>query len=96
MILALKLVLTPIMIAAASLAGRRWGPAVSGWLMGFPLTSAPVSVFLALQYGPAFAAQAAVGTLGGQASVCVFCLVYSLAAARWAWPASAALGIGGF
>jgi hypothetical protein len=32
--LALKLVLTPTLIGAASLAGRRWGPAVSGWLVG--------------------------------------------------------------
>jgi hypothetical protein len=92
-VLVLKLVLTPCMIAAASLAGRRWGPAVSGWLMGFPLTSGPVSVFLDLQYGPAFAGQAAVGILAGQASVCMFCLVYSRAALRRRWPASAGLGI---
>jgi len=32
--LLLKLVLTPALIAAASLAGRRWGHAVSGWLVG--------------------------------------------------------------
>ena len=35
--LILKVVVTPILIAAASLAGRRWGQSVSGWLVGLPL-----------------------------------------------------------
>ena len=47
-ILVLKLVVTPLLIAAATLVARRWGPGVGGWLAGFPLTSAPVSVFFAL------------------------------------------------
>ena len=53
-----KVVLTPLFIAAVTLAGRRWGPAVGGWLAGLPLTSGPVSVFLALEQGPGFAARA--------------------------------------
>ncbi len=93
MILVLKLVLAPCVIAAATIAGRRWGPGVSGWLLGFPVTSGPVSVLLYLQYGPLFASQSAAGTLAGQASVCLFCLTYSLAAKRWCWPVSAGLGI---
>jgi len=92
MILALKLFLTPILIASVTLAGRRWGPGVSGWLIGLPLTSGPVSVVLALQYGPDFAARAAVGTLGGMASVLAFCLVYSVAALRASWPVCALAG----
>jgi hypothetical protein len=80
-----KLLMTPIFIGAVTLAGRRWGPAVSGLLMGLPLTSGPISVFLVLQYGPAFAARAAVGNLAGQASGCVFCLTYGLAARKWPW-----------
>src|SRR6266542_2340199 len=64
-IFVLKLIVTPLLIAAATLVARRWGPGVGGWLAGFPLTSAPVSVFLALEQGPDFAAGAAVGTLGG-------------------------------
>jgi hypothetical protein len=96
MILALKLCMTPLLIAAATLAGRRWGPGVSGWLIGLPLTSAPVSLILALQYGPQFAARAAIGTLGGQASGCAFCLAYSLMAQRTEWPASAVTATGAF
>jgi uncharacterized membrane protein len=89
MILLLKLVITPFFIAVVTLAGRRWGPTISGLLMGLPLTSGPVSFFLALQYGPAFAGRAAVGTLVGQASVCLYCLGYSAAARRSSWPLSA-------
>jgi hypothetical protein len=92
----LKLLLTPLLITAATLTGRRWGPAVSGWLIGFPLTSGPVSLILALQNGPEFAAQAAIGTLGGQIAVCLFCLVYSLAAQKTNWIASVTLAIFAF
>ena len=51
--LALKLLLTPALIGAASLAGRRWGPAISGWLVGLPFTSCPVVFFVALNQGTA-------------------------------------------
>ncbi len=95
MLLPFKLIMTPLLIASVTLVGRRWGPGVSGWLMGFPLTSGPVSIFLALQYGRPFAASAAVGTMGGSASVCAFCVGYCLAARKTGWPLSivAALGI---
>ena len=74
--LILKLALTPTLIGAASLAGRRWGPAVSGWLVGLPLTSGPVAFFLALNHGTTFAAAAAIGTLTGTLSQVPFCLTY--------------------
>jgi hypothetical protein len=41
--LALKLVLTPVLVGAASLAGRRWGSAIGGWLIGIPFTSGPIA-----------------------------------------------------
>ena len=96
MILALKLLLTPIFIAGVSLAGRRWGPAASGFLTGLPLTSGPISLVLALQHDQVFAAQAAAGSLVGQASVCLFCLGYAFAAPRRAWPASVATAMAAF
>jgi hypothetical protein len=96
MILTLKLLMTPLLITAATLTGRRWGPGASGWLIGFPLTSGPVSIILALQYGREFAAQAAVGTLAGEVSVCVFCLIYSLAARRMNWIVCAVTAIAAF
>jgi hypothetical protein len=86
--LLLKLVLTPALIAAASFAGRRWGHAVSGWLVGLPLTSGPVAFFLALERGESFAAAAALGSLAGAVAEAAFCLAYAYAARRVAWPAA--------
>ena len=86
--LALKLVLTPLLVGAASLAGRRWGSAVGGWLIGIPFTSAPIALFLALDHGPRFAAVAAVGIMAGTASQSAFCLGYSWTARRLGWALS--------
>ena len=84
--LVLKLVLTPTLIGTASLAGRRWGPAVSGWLVGFPFTSAPVALFLAISEGTAFAATAAASTMAGTISQAAFSVAYGWLARRVGWP----------
>jgi hypothetical protein len=83
----LRLLLAPALIAGASLAGRRWGGAVSGWIVGLPLTSGPIAIILALQYGPAFAATAAFGTMAGALTQGAFALAYSGVARRapWSW-----------
>jgi len=96
MILTFKLIVTPFFIGAVTLSGRKWGPTVSGMLMGLPLTSGPISIFLALQYGTAFAARSASGNLAGQVSVCIFSLAYSLAARRMNWIGSVATALATF
>jgi hypothetical protein len=83
--LALKLILTPTLIGLASLAGRKWGAAVSGWLVGLPLTSAPIALFLALEQGTTFASRAAHGILFGLVSLGLFSLTYSWLAFRFSW-----------
>src|SRR2546426_10628529 len=72
--LALKLVLTPLLVGAASLAGRRWGSAGGGGVLRIPFTAAPIALFLALDHGPRFAAVAAVGIMAGTASPSALCL----------------------
>jgi len=95
--LILKLVVTPALIGAASLAGRRWGAAVGGWLVGIPFTSAPIALFLALDHGTSFAASASVGMLLGTISQAIFCLAYSWSASRGVpWLASFGFGCVGF
>jgi uncharacterized membrane protein (GlpM family) len=95
--LILKLVLTPALIGAASLAGRRWGAAVGGWLVGIPFTSAPIALFLALDHGASFAASASVDMLLGTISQAIFCLAYSFSASRGVpWLASFGSGCVGF
>jgi hypothetical protein len=91
LIIALKLVLTPALIAVATLVGRRFGPSISGWLVGLPLTSGPVSLFLALEQGTAFASSAAAGSIAGVAASAVFALAYAGIARRFGWPASLAV-----
>ncbi|HEY3248896.1 MAG TPA: hypothetical protein VGK88_11465 [bacterium] len=94
--LVLKVLLTPALVAVASLAGRRWGPGVSGWFVGFPFTSGPVALFLALDHGTDFAAVAAVGTLGGTISQVAFCLGYALVAHQYGWLSALGAGTIGF
>lgn len=94
--LALKILLTPLLILAASWAGRRWGEAIGGWLVGLPLTSGPIAFFLALDHGTGFAAAAAVGSLGGAAAQACFCIAYGRVATRLGWPFALALGSAAF
>jgi hypothetical protein len=94
--LALKLVLTPVLVGTASLAGRRWGPEVSGWFVGLPLTSGPIAFFLALNNGVAFAAATAVGTLAGAISQAAFCLAYGWLALRCGWLVTVSVSCLGF
>ena len=84
-ILLLKLVLTPALIGGASLAARRWGHAVSGWLVGLPLTSGPIAFFLAIERGASFAASAAIGSLAGAVAEVAFCVAYAGMATRASW-----------
>ena len=85
-ILALKLALVPALIGAVTLAGRRWGPTVAGWLSAFPIVAGPILFFLALEQGATFVARAAVGTLSAVIASLVFGVSYAWAATRFAWP----------
>jgi hypothetical protein len=90
--LLLKVVLTPALIAAATLAGRRWGDRLSGWLVGLPLTSGPVVFFLAIDQGSRFATTAALAVLLGTISQAAFAVAYARAEVLLGWPAAAAAG----
>ena len=84
-ILILKLVLAPVIIGSASLAGRKWGPAGSGWIVGLPLTSGPVAFILAVSHDTTFAFGAIRGTLSGGFSLIAFCLTYAWLAKKFNW-----------
>ena len=91
-----KLVLTPALIGGATLAARRWGPGVGGWLVGLPLTSGPVAFFLAIDHGTSFAVAAAIGSIGGAAAEAGFCLAYAAVGRRASWPLGLAAGCLGY
>ena len=92
-ILLLKLILSPLIIGSASLAGRKWGHAVSGWLIGLPMTSGPILFFLALSHPIPFVLTSALGTLSGGFPLVAFCLVYAWMSKRFRWPASTGVSL---
>lgn len=81
-VLALKLFLVPSLIYAVTLAGRRWGPAVAGWLSAFPIVAGPILLAISLEQGAGFAAAAAEGTLLAVLAMIVFSLAYAWASGR--------------
>ncbi len=96
LLLFIKLTLTPILIGSASLAARRWGPSIGGWIVALPLTSGPVALYIAIDRGTAFAAGTAEGSIGGLLGDATFALAYGWLARRSGWPAAVALGFGAF
>src|SRR4051794_19408622 len=75
-LLLLKLTLAPGLVTATTLAGRRWGPRMAGWLGGLPVVVAPILLAITLEHGRAFGSRAAAGALLGLLSLTGFVLAY--------------------
>lgn len=88
-----KLALVPAVVWLASLAARRWGHAVSGYLGGFPMIGGPITFYLAIDFGPAFAAQVAVATLAAVAGQAGHLLGFAYAGRAWGPVAGLACGL---
>jgi hypothetical protein len=88
----LKLALVPLVVWLASIAGRRWGHATTGWISGLPLIAGPISVFLTIDHGRQFAADTAAATLQVTGAGALHCLVFAHASRRFGWVASLLLG----
>lgn len=84
-LVALKVTLVPLLIGAITLAGRRWGPAVAGWLSGLPVVAGPIMYFMAIENGAEFASRAIIGMLLGVFAMLGFLLGYAWASTRWSW-----------
>lgn len=78
----LKMLLTPLLILLCAAIARRWGAFVGGAVAGLPLISGPVSFFLTLEQGPAFAAAASYNTLLGVVACAATALAYPWLAVR--------------
>ena len=85
MVFALKLVLVPALVAAMSLAARRWGPRRAGLLTALPIVTGPALLFYAIEQGAVFAAEAARGALAALVAVAAAGLAYAWAATRAPW-----------
>jgi hypothetical protein len=82
----LRLALVPAAVWLASLAARRWGHRVSGYLGGMPLIGGPITLFLALDHGTAFAARSATITLAAILGQAAHLLVFATVGRTRRWP----------
>lgn len=80
-----KILLMPPLIAGVTLAVRKWGEGLGGWIGGFPWVAGPISFYIALEHGPAFAASTITSALLGSVGTILFALVYSILSARLSW-----------
>ena len=78
--------LVPTLIAAVTLATRRWGPRVGGFLTALPVVTGPTLCFYAIEQGQAFGAQASTGTLLALNAVVAYGVTYARLCLRWPWP----------
>src|SRR5690349_16561607 len=81
-VIAAKILLSPLCVVGVSLAGRRWGMAVAGVLGGLPVVAGPILLVETLLHGRDFGAAAAAGTLLGLAALTAFVVVYGRVALR--------------
>jgi hypothetical protein len=91
MVLLVKLLLIPALLAAVTLVGRRFGPNVAGWLGSFPVVAGPVLLVITLEQGGDFGATAAGFALAGMAAAIVFCVCYAHLSAGRPWWLTAGL-----
>jgi len=92
----LRLALVPAAVWLASLAARRWGHRVSGYLGGMPLIGGPITFFLALDHGSAFAARSATLTLAAIAGQAAHLLVFAYVSRVARWPLALVSGWASF
>jgi hypothetical protein len=88
----LRLALVPMAVWLASLAARKWGHSVSGYLGGFPLIAGPLTLYLALDHGTEFASHAATVTLAVVFAQSAHLMAFSHLAKRHRWPMALAGG----
>jgi hypothetical protein len=90
----LEFAVAPALVAASTLASRRWGQGIGGLVSAFPAIVGPVLLIDAHEHGTAFAAQAANGTLLGLVALSGFALAYGRVALHAGWGMSLAVGWG--
>ena len=91
--LVLKLILVPSALGLVSVAGKRWGPSVAGWLAGFPIVTGPILLLLAIEKGSAFAAHGAIASLSAVFASLSFSLTYAWVCLRRGWLLSLLAGL---
>ena len=88
MLFLFKVAVTPLLVAAVSLAARWWGPTIGGMLMGLPWFTGPTLFLLIQDKGLDFGVGACVGIELAVVCISVFIVAYGVTAKRAGWLAS--------
>lgn len=78
-----KLIVTVVIVSGLALIAEHGSPRLAGLLSGFPTGSSITLTFIALELGPAFAAESALHNIAGMPAMLCFLGVYWLASAHW-------------
>lgn len=84
-LLLIKILLMPTLIAGVTLAVRKWGEGIGGFIGGFPWVAGPVSFFIALEQGPDFVVASTPSAMMGVIGTYSFALIYTVAAKKVSW-----------
>jgi hypothetical protein len=95
-VLLTKLLLGPGLVVAASLAGRRWGSAVSGVLVAIPIVLGPILLIITIEQGEDFGAEAATSSLLAMVALAVFTVVFERAGRTLRWELTTLAGWAAF
>jgi len=85
-LLALKCLLVPLCILSVTLAGRKLGAKAGGLIAGLPLVALAILLVLALEKGPAYAADASMAGASGLAAYVAYGAAYCWASRIVSWP----------
>ncbi len=96
MLFLLKIAVTPLLVAAVSLAARWWGPTIGGILLGLPWFTGPTLFVLVQDKSIDFAVTACIGIEFGVVCVAAFILAYGLVSQFAHWPLCLAIAVAAF
>jgi hypothetical protein len=80
--LALKMVMTAIVVVITSIAVERSGPFVGALIAALPTAAGAAYSILAIEHPSSFIAASAVGSIATTAAVSIYCLIYAALAQR--------------
>jgi uncharacterized membrane protein (GlpM family) len=80
--LALKMVLTALVVVITSIVVERSGPFVGALIAALPTAASAAYVILAIEHPVSFIAASALGTVATTAAVSIYCLAYAVLAQR--------------
>ncbi|HZC57491.1 MAG TPA: hypothetical protein VE396_15840 [Xanthobacteraceae bacterium] len=80
--LALKMVLTAIVVVITSVAVERVGPVIGALIAALPTAAGAAYVILAIEHPPSFIAASAIGSVATGAAVSIFSAIYIILAQR--------------